>query len=99
LAGHTLALIISHHLLGGIYQGQFLSRSERERLTSRVWGCVDYLVDTLLQVTNYELGVVFPLKDDDHVDKTACWERPPTMYVRGDDVSWVRLDIAFLLIF
>lgn len=60
---------------------------------------MDYLIDTLLQVTNYELGVVFPLKDDDHVDRTACWERPPKKYVLGDDVPWVRLNIAFFKIF
>jgi tyrosyl-DNA phosphodiesterase 1 len=43
----------------------------------------------LTQVTNYELGVAFPLKDDDHIDRIACWERPPKKYVLGDDVPWV----------
>jgi tyrosyl-DNA phosphodiesterase 1 len=47
-----------------------------------------------MQVTNYELGVVLPLKDDDHVNKIACWERPPKKYVLGDDVPWVRSDVT-----
>src|ERR1700691_4968437 len=71
--------------------------------------CVRYLTDMcyvlylltlcfLMQVTNYELGVVFPLKDYDHIDRIACWERPPRKYVLGDDVPWVRFIITLVQI-
>ena len=41
-----------------------------------------------VQVTNYELGIVFPIKDVQHADKLACWLRPPNKYGSRDE-PWV----------
>ncbi|KAF8222342.1 phospholipase D/nuclease [Tricholoma matsutake] len=40
------------------------------------------------RISNYELGVVFPLKDEAQVNRTACWDRPPKKYVSGRDEPW-----------
>jgi hypothetical protein len=39
-------------------------------------------------VTNYELGIVFALKDEADVDRVACYQRPPTRY-SSRDRPWV----------
>lgn len=51
----------------------------------------NFLLTVILpkQISNYELGVVFPLKDEAQVNQTACWERPPKKYVSGRDEPWV----------
>lgn len=41
----------------------------------------------VVQIRNYELGVVFPLKDQKAVDEFICWERPVVPY--GRDEPWV----------
>jgi tyrosyl-DNA phosphodiesterase 1 len=35
---------------------------------------------TSVQVTNYELGIVFSLRDEADVDRVVCYERPPRRY-------------------
>lgn len=42
-----------------------------------------------IQNTNYELGVVFPLKEEQAALDVACWERPPRKYDLGVDKPWV----------
>ncbi len=42
------------------------------------------------QVTNYELGVMFPLKTEEELNTLPCWERPAKKYVSGKDEPWVR---------
>ncbi|KIM82075.1 hypothetical protein PILCRDRAFT_786360 [Piloderma croceum F 1598] len=65
--------------------------------TPSAWGnLLGSSFNPVLNVTNYELGVMFPLKDDNHVDRTACWERPPKKYVLGDDVPWMQDDSKIL---
>jgi len=65
--------------------------------TPSAWGNLSgSSFNPILNVTNYELGVVFPLKDYDHIDRIACWERPPRKYVLGDDVPWMQDDSEIL---
>lgn len=40
------------------------------------------------QVVNYELGIVFPLYEED-VKRVSCFKRPPRKYVLGEDRPWV----------
>ena len=40
------------------------------------------------QITNYELGVIFPLRDEAHVDRVVCWKCPVMKYT-GGEVPWV----------
>ena len=43
---------------------------------------------TVSQISNYELGVVFLLKDAKEVDNVACFQRPPKKYISSDE-PWV----------
>ena len=47
------------------------------------------------QVTNYELGLVFPLKDEAEMDRVVCYERPPKRY-GSRDRPWASF---FFLVF
>ncbi len=44
--------------------------------------------DYVSQISNYELGVVFLLKDAKEVDNIACFQRPPKKYMSSDE-PWV----------
>ncbi|KAG6836262.1 hypothetical protein H0H93_009663 [Arthromyces matolae] len=57
--------------------------------TPSAWGTLSgSAFNPILNISNYELGIVFPLKDKEHADMVACFQRPPTKYTRGD-VPWV----------
>ncbi|KAI0056848.1 phospholipase D/nuclease, partial [Artomyces pyxidatus] len=43
----------------------------------------------IMNITNYELGVVFPLHGEDEMNAVSCYERPPRKY-RTNDLPWVR---------
>lgn len=42
----------------------------------------------MIKITNYELGIIFPLKDEDEANRVACFERPPRKYSSNDE-PWV----------
>jgi len=42
------------------------------------------------QVTNYELGIVLPLRDEADVDRVVCYDRPPRRYGPRDR-PWVSV--------
>ncbi|KAI9431173.1 phospholipase D/nuclease [Lactarius indigo] len=49
--------------------------------TPSAWGTLSGSGFTpVLNVTNYELGIVFPLKDEAEIDRVVCYERPPKRY-------------------
>lgn len=50
------------------------------------------------QLRNYELGIVFPLKDAAEVNKSACYERPPRRYGPRDS-PWVSLHLLEIMVF
>lgn len=47
------------------------------------------------KIANYELGIVFPMKDAAEADKVACWQRPPRKYTTKDE-PWVGRPQVFL---
>ncbi|KII83975.1 hypothetical protein PLICRDRAFT_180003 [Plicaturopsis crispa FD-325 SS-3] len=58
--------------------------------TPSAWGNLSgSAFNPVLNVTNYELGVVFPLVDEAHVQKIACFERPPRKY-SASDRPWIQ---------
>lgn len=58
--------------------------------TPSAWGTLSgSSFNPILNITNYELGVVFPLKDQKEVDRVACWQRPPKKYLGGDE-PWIQ---------
>lgn len=46
--------------------------------------------ERLFQITNYELGIAFPLRSEKEVEDVACYKRPPRKYVTGTYEPWVR---------
>jgi len=59
--------------------------------TPSAWGTLSGTgFNPILNISNYELGVMFPLKDEAEVNQTACWERPPKKYVSGRDEPWIQ---------
>ncbi|PFH50374.1 hypothetical protein AMATHDRAFT_145281 [Amanita thiersii Skay4041] len=58
--------------------------------TNAAWGTLSGSgFDPVLNIYNYELGVVFPLKDVQQVEQVACWERPPRKYNSRDE-PWIQ---------
>ncbi|KAF8595289.1 phospholipase D/nuclease [Ceratobasidium sp. AG-I] len=46
----------------------------------------------IMNITNYELGVVMPLESVAQGDALACWKRPARAYVKGRDVPWMQTE-------
>ncbi|KXN83273.1 Tyrosyl-DNA phosphodiesterase 1, partial [Leucoagaricus sp. SymC.cos] len=58
--------------------------------TPSAWGTLSgSAFNPILNITNYEIGVVLPLKDDAEANRVACFERPPRKYAVGDE-PWIQ---------
>jgi len=58
--------------------------------TPSAWGTLSgSAFNPTLNVINYELGIVFPLHEED-VERVSCFKRPPRKYVRGEDRAWIQ---------
>ncbi|KAH9017564.1 tyrosyl-DNA phosphodiesterase-domain-containing protein [Lactarius pseudohatsudake] len=58
--------------------------------TPSAWGTLSGSGFTpVLNVTNYELGIVFPLRDEAEIDRVVCYERPPKRY-GSRDRPWMQ---------
>ncbi|KAJ7065456.1 tyrosyl-DNA phosphodiesterase-domain-containing protein [Mycena amicta] len=65
--------------------------------TQHAWGNLTGNEDSpVLNVNNYELGVVLPLQTPPELDKMSAWERPPRKY-GSDDVPWFLDEAATLM--
>ncbi|TFK73058.1 phospholipase D/nuclease [Pluteus cervinus] len=76
--------------LGWLYIGS-------HNFTPSAWGTLsgsDF--NPILNVTNYELGVMFPLKSEQELNTLPCWERPAKKYVLGKDEPWIQDESAFI---
>jgi len=63
--------------------------------TGSAWGTLSgSAFNPVLNISNYEIGVVFPLKDVQHVDRVACWERPPRKYGSRDE-PWIQEESVY----
>ncbi|KAI0076842.1 phospholipase D/nuclease [Panus rudis PR-1116 ss-1] len=61
--------------------------------TPSAWGTLSgSAFNPVLNATNYELGIVFPLRSKEEIDNVVCWERPPRKYANGQDVPWMQFD-------
>jgi tyrosyl-DNA phosphodiesterase-1 len=59
-------------------------------MTPSAWGTISgSSFQPILNITNYELGVVFPIKEAKMMDELAAWKRPARKYVLGQDLPWV----------
>ncbi|KAF9449699.1 phospholipase D/nuclease [Macrolepiota fuliginosa MF-IS2] len=59
--------------------------------TPSAWGTLSgSAFNPILNVTNYELGIIFPLKDEAEANGVACFERPPRKYAAVADGPWIQ---------
>ncbi|KAJ7654592.1 tyrosyl-DNA phosphodiesterase-domain-containing protein [Mycena polygramma] len=60
--------------------------------TAPAWGNLSGSADApVLNVNNYELGVVVPLMTVEDVNTASAWERPPKKYT-DDDLPWIQAE-------
>ncbi|KAG6331157.1 hypothetical protein ID866_7933 [Astraeus odoratus] len=58
--------------------------------TPSAWGTLSgSAFNPVLNIVNYELGIVFPLYSEQEVNTVSCFKRPPRKYVLGKDRPWV----------
>ncbi|KAL6303385.1 phospholipase D/nuclease [Sparassis latifolia] len=73
-------------LFGWLYVGS-------HNFTPSAWGTLSgSAFSPTLNITNYELGIVLPLRSEKDANKLACWERPPKKYVLGKDEPWIQAE-------
>ncbi|KZT19086.1 phospholipase D/nuclease [Neolentinus lepideus HHB14362 ss-1] len=59
--------------------------------TPSAWGTLSgSAFNPILNITNYELGIVFPLRTAKDVDRVAAWERPARKYDLKKDLPWMQ---------
>ncbi|KAB5588884.1 Tyrosyl-DNA phosphodiesterase [Ceratobasidium theobromae] len=46
----------------------------------------------IMNLSNYELGIVMPLESLAQGDQLACWKRPARPYVQGEDEPWMQTE-------
>ncbi|KAI0944736.1 hypothetical protein AcW1_002374 [Taiwanofungus camphoratus] len=73
-------------LAGWVYVGS-------HNFTPSAWGTLSgSAFNPTLNITNYELGIVMPLKSGKDADRIACWERPSKKYILGKDEPWIQAE-------
>ncbi|KAH9966318.1 tyrosyl-DNA phosphodiesterase-domain-containing protein [Lactifluus volemus] len=69
--------------IGYVYVGS-------HNFTPSAWGTLSGSGFTpVLNVTNYELGIIFPLKNEAEMKQVVCYERPPRRY-GARDRPWIQ---------
>ncbi|EGN94780.1 hypothetical protein SERLA73DRAFT_171190 [Serpula lacrymans var. lacrymans S7.3] len=59
--------------------------------TPSAWGTLSGSgFNPILNVVNYELGIVFPLQDESELESVSCFKRPPRKYKVGEDKPWMQ---------
>jgi len=58
--------------------------------TPSAWGTISgSTFEPVLNINNFELGVVFVVKSKEEADDVVSWERPPRKYDK-DDIPWFQ---------
>jgi len=58
--------------------------------TPSAWGTLSgSSFNPILNISNYEVGVIFLLKDEKDADRVACFQRPPKKYTSKDE-PWIQ---------
>ncbi|KAJ8468157.1 hypothetical protein ONZ51_g9818 [Trametes cubensis] len=75
-------------LVGWLYVGS-------HNFTPSAWGTLSGSgFSPVLNINNYELGIVLPLRNQEEIDRLVCWERPPPKYAAGRDEPWIQTESA-----
>ncbi|KZT68593.1 phospholipase D/nuclease [Daedalea quercina L-15889] len=70
--------------VGWLYMGS-------HNFTPSAWGTLSgSAFNPTLNITNYELGILLPLFNEEEANRLTCWERPPRKYVLGKDEPWIQ---------
>ncbi|KAH9851198.1 phospholipase D/nuclease [Lenzites betulinus] len=78
-------------LAGWVYVGS-------HNFTPSAWGTLSGSgFNPTLNINNYELGIVIPLRNEAEIDRVACWERPPQKYVTGKDMPWMQIESPYFV--
>ncbi|KZT08989.1 phospholipase D/nuclease [Laetiporus sulphureus 93-53] len=76
----------SNKFIGWAYVGS-------HNFTASAWGTLSgSAFSPTLNITNYELGILLPIRKEEEIDRIACWERPPKKYVLGKDEPWMQAE-------
>ncbi|KAI0673243.1 phospholipase D/nuclease [Trametes maxima] len=74
--------------VGWVYVGS-------HNFTPSAWGTLSGSgFNPTLNINNYELGVVIPLRSQEEIERATCWERPAPRYARGRDEPWMQTESA-----
>ncbi|TCD60766.1 hypothetical protein EIP91_009535 [Steccherinum ochraceum] len=66
--------------------------------TPSAWGNLNGSgFNPVMNITNFELGIAFPLKSERELEDVACYRRPPRKYVAGTDLPWIQSESPFFL--
>ncbi|PAV15621.1 phospholipase D nuclease [Pyrrhoderma noxium] len=72
------------NLVGWVYVGS-------HNFTHSAWGSLSgSTASPVLNITNFEMGVILPLKSHAEVEAVSCWKRPARKYVDGVDRAWIQ---------
>ncbi|KAJ3548645.1 hypothetical protein NMY22_g1191 [Coprinellus aureogranulatus] len=64
--------------------------------TPSAWGTMSGTGFTpILNISNYEVGIVFPVKDEAEASRVACFQRPPRRYAAGSDEPWIQEESVY----
>ncbi|KAG1744560.1 tyrosyl-DNA phosphodiesterase-domain-containing protein [Suillus paluster] len=65
--------------------------------TPSAWGTLSGSgFNPILNVVNYELGIIFPLYNAKDVERVSCFKRPARKYVSGQDRPWIQEESQLL---
>lgn len=65
--------------------------------TPSAWGTLSgSAFNPVLNVVNYELGIIFPLYDAKDVERVSCFKRPARKYVSEQDRPWIQEESQIL---
>jgi len=87
LSGEDELEVVASDVVGWAYVGS-------HNFTPSAWGNLSGSASNpSLNIVNFELGVVFPLKSEKEIDNVACWERPPRKYNLKKDRAWIQEEV------
>ncbi|KIJ61757.1 hypothetical protein HYDPIDRAFT_183128 [Hydnomerulius pinastri MD-312] len=83
-------VVVQNEPIGWAYVGS-------HNFTPSAWGTLSGSgFSPVLNIVNYELGVLFPLYGEEDVKRVSCFKRPPRKYISGEDRPWIQEESSVL---
>ncbi|KAF9228232.1 phospholipase D/nuclease [Gyrodon lividus] len=78
------AVEVQNEPIGWAYVGS-------HNFTPSAWGTLSGSgFNPVLNIVNYELGILFPLYEEEDAKRVSCFHRPARKYVLGEDRPWIQ---------